>query len=137
MPKKRQTTLLSMFSGYEITSLSNTSNFHTYTHNRGSAMAITPDSSKKKKIRKRNESAANDRAKRKRRDHLLRRLRQNTDSLSKDQKRVLTIVGSGHNGMSVFPFPFFFQNVTHTDTSPQPFSRDPLEQENLIYFAIF
>ena len=33
----------------------------------------------------------------KEKNNLWKRLRENSDSLSKDQKRVLTIVGSGHN----------------------------------------
>ena len=62
-------------------------------------MHTTPDSRKrkKKKRRKVDDVVSNDRAKRKRRDNLLKRLRENSDSLSKDRKRVLTIVGSGHN----------------------------------------
>ena len=66
--------------------------------NRGN-VHTTPDSRKrkKKKRRKVDDVVSNDRAKRKRRDNLLKRLRENSDSLSKDQKRVLTIVGSGHN----------------------------------------
>ena len=101
MPKKIQSTLLSMFNGYIdyslpmlLPNIKKTQNSY-----RGSAHTYADSKSSKRKKRRKvvDEAITKDRFKRKKRDTLLKRLRENSDSLSKDQKRVLTIVGSGHN----------------------------------------